>query len=180
MVMGPDGPSKLGTGDLSGGKRVAVFGLPGSYTPVCSAQHLPGYVAKTETLKAKGIDAIACISVNDPFVRKAWGDAHEVGDTVQMVAAPKGSFTQASGLTTDLSDLGLGERSERHSMIDDHGSVTAVNVERSVLDHDVSSADTLLSRARSAQPAARFSDSRLSRRAAASVTGSWQVLPIQM
>lgn len=147
MVMGPDGPSTLGTEELFGGKRVAVFGLPGAYTPVCSAQHLPGYVAKAEALKAKGIDAIACISVNDPFVMKAWGDAHEVGDTVQMVADPKCSFTQALGLTTDLSDFGLGERSERYSMIVDDGSVTTVNVEKSVLDHDVSSVDTLLSQA---------------------------------
>ena len=147
MVMGPEGPSKLSTDDLFAGKRVAVFGLPGAYTPVCSAQHLPGYVAKAEALSAKGIDAIACISVNDPFVMKAWGDDHDVGDTVQMVADPDCSFTQALGLTVDLSDFGLGERSERYSMIVDDGSVTTVNVEKSVLDHDVSSVDTLLSQA---------------------------------
>ena len=147
MVMGPEGPSKLSTDELFAGKRVAVFGLPGAYTPVCSAQHLPGYVAKAEALRAKGIDAIACISVNDPFVMKAWGDDHEVGDTVQMVADPDCSFTQALGLTVDLSDFGLGERSERYSMIVDDGSVTTVNVEKSVLDHDVSSVDTLLSQA---------------------------------
>lgn len=147
MVMGPEGPSKLSTDELFAGKRVAVFGLPGAYTPVCSAQHLPGYVAKAEALGAKGIDAIACISVNDPFVMKAWGDDHDVGDTVQMVADPDCSFTQALGLTVDLSDFGLGERSERYSMIVDDGSVTTVNVEKSVLDHDVSSVDTLLSQA---------------------------------
>ena len=147
MVMGPEGPSKLSTDDLFAGKRVAVFGLPGAFTPVCSAQHLPGYVAKAGALRTKGIDAIVCVSVNDPFVMKAWGDAHNVGDTVQMVADPKGSFTQALGLTTDLSDFGLGERSERYSMIVDDGSVTAVNVEKSVLDHDVSSVDALISQA---------------------------------
>ena len=147
MMMGPEGPSKLSTDDLFAGKRVAVFGLPGAYTPVCSAQHLPGYVAKAEALRAKGIDVIACISVNDPFVMKAWGDDHDVGDTVQMVADPDCSFTQALGLTVDLSDFGLGERSERYSMIVDDGSVTTVNVEKSVLNHDVSSVDTLLSQA---------------------------------
>ena len=147
MVMGPEGPSKLSTDELFAGKRVAVFGLPGAYTPVCSAQHLPGYVDKAEALRTKGIDAIACISVNDPFVMKAWGDDHDVGDTVQMVADPDCSFTQALGLTVDLSDFGLGERSERYSMIVDDGSVTTVNVEKSVLDHDVSSVDTLLSQA---------------------------------
>ena len=147
MVMGPEGPSKLSSDELFAGKRVAVFGLPGAYTPVCSAQHLPGYVAKADALRAKGIDAIACISVNDPFVMKAWGDDHDVGDTVQMVADHDCSFTQALGLTVDLSDFGLGERSERYSMIVDDGTVTAVNVEKSVLDHDVSSVDTLLSQA---------------------------------
>ena len=147
MVMGPEGPSKLSSDELFAGKRVAVFGLPGAYTPVCSAQHLPGYVAKADALRAKGIDAIACISVNDPFVMKAWGDDHDVGDTVQMVADHDCSFTRALGLTVDLSDFGLGERSERYSMIVDDGTVTAVNVEKSVLDHDVSSVDTLLSQA---------------------------------
>ncbi len=147
MVMGPEGPSTLSTDELFAGKRVAVFGLPGAYTPVCSAQHLPGYVGKAEALRAKGIDTIACISVNDPFVMKAWGDVHDVGDTVQMVADPDCSFTQALGLTVDLADFGLGERSERYSMIVDDGSVTVVNVEKSVLDHDVSSVDTLLSQA---------------------------------
>ena len=147
MVMGPEGPSKLSTDELFAGKRVAVFGLPGAYTPVCSAQHLPGYVAKAEALKAKGIDAIACISVNDPFVMKAWGDAHDVGDTVQMVADPTCAFTQALGLKVDLAEFGCGERSERYSMIVDNGSVTTVNVEKSIFDHEVSSVDNLISQA---------------------------------
>ena len=147
MVMGPEGPSTLSTEELFGGKRVAVFGLPGAFTPVCSAQHLPGYVAKAEALAAKGIDTIACISVNDPFVMQAWGDAHDVGGKVQMVADPEGSLTRALGLAIDLSDFGLGERSERYSMIVDDGSVSAVNVEKSILDHDVSSVDHLLSQA---------------------------------
>ena len=147
MVMGPEGPSKLSTNDLFAGRRVAVFGLPGAFTPVCSAQHLPGYVAKADALKAKGIDAIACISVNDPFVMKAWGDAHGVGDAVQMVADHDCSLTRALGLTVDLGDFGCGERSERYSMIVDDGTVTTVNVEKSILDHDVSSVDNLLSQA---------------------------------
>ena len=147
MHMGPDGPSSMSTDALFGGNRVAVFGLPGAYTPVCSTQHLPGYIAKADALKEKGIDMIACISVNDPFVMQAWGEAHNVGDEVMMVADNAGDMTRAIGLAIDLSEFGLGERSERYSMIVEDGTVTTINVENSIFDHDVSSVDSLLAQA---------------------------------
>ncbi len=144
MYMGPEGPASIDSNELFGGQRVAVFGLPGAFTPVCSAQHLPGFVERADALKAKGIDRIACVSVNDPFVMQAWGQANDAGDKVMMLADDKGAFTRAIGLEIDLSDFGLGERSQRYSMIVEDGSVTALNVEDSILTHDVSSVDTLL------------------------------------
>ena len=147
MYMGSEGPSTMITDELFGGKRVAVFGLPGAFTPVCSAQHLPGYVDRADALKEKGIDMIACVSVNDPFVMQAWGETHNVGDKVMMVADSVGDMTRAIGLAIDLSEFGLGERSERYSMIVDDGTVTTINVENSIFDHDVSSVDNLLAQA---------------------------------
>lgn len=147
MYMGAEGPSSTSTDELFGGKRVAVFGLPGAFTPVCSAQHLPGYVARADALKAKGIESIVCVSVNDPFVMQAWGEAHDVGEKVVMIADATGDMTRAVGLELDLSDFGLGERSKRYSMIVDDGTVTSINVENSILDHDVSSVDNLLAQA---------------------------------
>ncbi|MGI9302394.1 MAG: peroxiredoxin [Gammaproteobacteria bacterium] len=142
--MADSGPADLSSDDLFGGKTVAVFGLPGAYTPVCSAQHLPGFVTRADAFKAKGVDAIACVSVNDPFVMQAWGKDHDVGDKVTMLSDPTGDFTRAIGLELDLSDLGLGERSERYTMIVEDGVVKALNTEKSIFEHDVSSADALL------------------------------------
>ena len=147
MYMGPEGPASMSSDELFGGKRVAVFGLPGAFTPVCSAQHLPGYVKRADALTEKGIDMIACVSVNDPFVMKAWGEAHNVGDKVMMVADAAGDMARAIGLALDLSEYGLGERSERYSMIVDDGTVMTINVEKSILDHDVSSVDNLIAQA---------------------------------
>lgn len=147
MRMGPDGPAKVASQELFEGKRVALFGLPGAYTPVCSAQHLPGFVEHAESLKGKGIDAIVCVSVNDPFVMEAWGKDNRAGDKVMMLADSGGDFARAIGLALDLSDFGLGERSKRFSMIVDNGVVTTLNVEDSVLDHGISSAESLLAQA---------------------------------
>lgn len=147
LYMGSEGPLTMITDELFGGKRVAVFGLPGAFTPVCSAQHLPGYVDRADALKEKGIDMIVCVSVNDPFVMQAWGETHNVGDKVMMVADSVGDMTRAIGLAIDLSEFGLGERSERYSMIVDDGTVTTINVENSIFDHDVSSVDNLLAQA---------------------------------
>lgn len=126
------------------GKKVALFGLPGAYTPVCSEQHLPGFVKHADELKAKGVDTIACVSVNDPFVMQAWAQDHNVGDKVMMLCDPEVEFTKAIGLNLNLSDFGLGDRSERYSMLVEDGVIKALNVEESILSCEVSSVDALL------------------------------------
>lgn len=125
-------------------KKVVLFGLPGAYTPVCSANHLPGFVAKAAELKAKGIQEIACISVNDPFVMQAWGKEHGAEGKVTMLADADGAFTRAIGLSLDLPEFGLSGRSERYSMVVEDGIVKSINVEKSVLDHGISSAATCM------------------------------------
>ena len=129
------------------GKRVILFGLPGAYTPVCSTQHLPGFVEDADRLKAGGVAAIACISANDPFVMSAWGKEHGVGDKVMMLCDPEAAFTKSLGLSLDLSGLGLGERSKRWSMVVEDGVVATVNVEDSIFDAHVSGAANLLATA---------------------------------
>lgn len=147
MHMSAEGPKSIESGELFGGKRVALFGVPGAFTPVCSAAHLPGFVEHAERLKAKGIDSIVCVSVNDPFVMDAWGKANEAGDKVTMLADPRGEFARAVGLSVDLGDFGLGERAQRFSMIVEDGTVAELNVEDSVLEHGVSSAEAMLGQA---------------------------------
>jgi peroxiredoxin len=147
MYMSDKGPASIATGELFARKRVAVFGLPGAYSPVCSAQHLPGFVAKAGALKAKKIDSIVCVSVNDPFVMDAWGKDHKVGRDVLMLADHKGELTRAMGLQEDFSNFGLGERSKRYSMMVDDGKVTALNLEDSVFACGISSAESLVSQA---------------------------------
>jgi len=123
-----DGPQPTTSGEYFQGKRVALFAVPGAFTPTCSARHLPSYVDKAEELKDKGIDEIACISVNDPFVMRAWGDRDGSGD-VTMLADGNGAFADAVGLTMDGSKFGMGNRSQRYSMIVDNGVVEQLNVE---------------------------------------------------
>lgn len=139
-----DGVANIDIATLLKGKRVVLFGLPGAYTPVCSAYHLPGFVARADELKAKGIDAIGCISVNDPFVMQAWGKEHGADDKVMMLADADGAFTRAIGLSFDLPNFGLSGRSERYSMVVEDGVVKTINVEKSVLDHGISSAATCI------------------------------------
>lgn len=134
------GIANIDAGKLLKGRKVVLFGLPGAYTPVCSASHLPGFVAKAAELKSQGVDEIACISVNDPFVMQAWGKEHGAEGKVTMLADADGAFTRAIGLSLDLPDFGLSGRSERYSMVVDNGVVKTINVEKSVLDHGVSSA----------------------------------------
>lgn len=129
---------------LMEGKKVILFGLPGAYTPVCSTQHLPGFVKEADKLKADGVSAIACIATNDPFVMSAWGKEHAVGDKVMMLSDPDAVFTKALGLSLDLSGLGLGERSKRWSMVVEDGVVSTVNVEESIFDAHVTGAKNLL------------------------------------
>ena len=114
---------------LCAGKRVVIFGLPGAFTPTCSALHVPGYVAQADQIKAKGVDEIVCVSVNDAFVMGAWGKDQKVGDKVRMLGDGSGLWTKALGLELDLVAKGLGLRCERFSMLVDNGVVKALNVE---------------------------------------------------
>jgi peroxiredoxin len=123
-----EGPQPTTSGDYFKGKRVALFAVPGAFTPTCSARHLPSYVDKASELKSKGIDEIACISVNDPFVMAAWGD-RDGSDDITMLADGNGQFADAIGLEMDGSKFGMGKRSQRYSMVVDDGVVEQVNVE---------------------------------------------------
>ena len=141
--MTSEGPKEISTDELFAGKKVALFALPGAFTPTCSAKHLPGFIEKAAELKAKGIQAIACVSVNDAFVMDAWGKQQGSGDKVMMLADGSGDFTRAVGLELDLTKGGLGMRSQRYSMLVDNGVVKALNVEKPG-QFDVSSAESML------------------------------------
>ena len=136
------GPNTFNVADLVKGKTIAIFGLPGAFTPTCSAQHLPGYVQLADQLKAKGVDEIWCISVNDAFVMGAWGRDQKATGIVRMMADGSATFTQALGLEFDLVAKGFGVRSKRYSMLVQDGVVKQLNVESGGF--DVSSAETLL------------------------------------
>lgn len=123
-----EGPEAVQSSDFFAGKKVALFAVPGAFTPTCSAKHLPGYVEKAADLKAKGVDAIACTSVNDAFVMGAWNKA-DGSDDITMLADGSGDFAKALGLDADFSAYGMGTRSNRYSMIVDDGVVTEINVE---------------------------------------------------
>jgi peroxiredoxin len=128
-VATPDGPEQTTTGEFFGGRRVALFAVPGAYTPTCSARHLPSYVDKASEIKGKGVDEIACISVNDPFVMGAWGQRDGSEDIV-MLADGNGAFSDAIGLSFDGSKFGMGKRSQRYSMLVNDGVVEQLNVEQ--------------------------------------------------
>ena len=142
-TMTEEGMSDVSTDELFGGKKVVLFALPGAFTPTCSAKHLPGFVQKAGDLKGKGVDAIACLSVNDAFVMNAWGKDQNVGDNVMMLADGNAEFTQAMGLEMDGSGFGMGTRSQRYAMIVDNGTVTTLNVEEPGA-FEVSSAEAML------------------------------------
>jgi len=138
-----DGVQTKTTDELFGGKRVVLFALPGAFTPTCSAKHLPGFVNNFQAIKAKGVDAIACLSVNDAFVMDAWGKDQNVEDKVMMLADGNADFTKAVGLTMDGTGYGMGTRSQRYAMIIDKGVITALNVEAPGA-FEVSSAESIL------------------------------------
>ncbi len=142
--MGPEGPQPVSTDELFGGKKVVLFAVPGAFTPTCSAKHLPGFVEKAGEIKAKGVDTIACLSVNDPFVMGAWGKDQNVGDKVEMLADGSAAYTKELGTVLDLTERGLGVRSSRYSMIVDDGTVTQINLEDGG-GFEVSDADTIIS-----------------------------------
>ncbi len=142
-TMTTDGPKPMTTDDIFKGKRVAVFAVPGAFTPTCSARHLPGYTEHAAELKAKGVDSIVCVSVNDAFVMGAWGKSQNVGDEVTMLADGNGDFTRELGLEMDGSKFGMGKRSQRYSMIVNDGVVETLNVEAPG-EFKVSAADYML------------------------------------
>ena len=141
-IAAADGPKPTTTGDFFSGKRVALFAVPGAFTPTCSARHLPSYVDKAKDLKSQGIDEIACIAVNDPFVMAAWGKADGSSD-ITMLADGNGQFAEALGLEMDGSKFGMGKRSQRYSMLVNDGVVEQLNVEAPG-EYKASSAETLL------------------------------------
>ena len=142
--MTADGPAEITTDDLFKGKKVILFGLPGAFTPTCSAKHVPGFVQQYDAIKAKGVDTIACLSVNDAFVMGAWGKDQKVGDKVLMLADGSADFTKKLGLDLDLNALGMGVRSKRFAMIVDNGVVKHLAVEDAPGGLDVSSAEKTL------------------------------------
>jgi len=137
------GPNSFDIEKATAGKKIAIFALPGAFTPTCSAQHVPGYVKNAEALKAAGVDEIWCISVNDAFVMGAWGREQQTQGKVRMMADGSGTFTQATGLTLDLVAKGMGVRSQRYSMLVDNGVVKTLNIEAPGK-FEVSNAETML------------------------------------
>jgi len=137
-----DGPKPTTSGEFFEGKKVALFAVPGAFTPTCSARHLPSYVEKAGELKGKGVDEIACIAVNDPFVMAAWGKA-DGSEDITMISDGNGEFADAVGLSMDASKFGMGKRSQRYSMVVNDGIVEQVNVEAPG-EYRASSAETLL------------------------------------
>ena len=140
-----DGPKPVSTDEIFGGKTVALFAVPGAFTPTCSARHLPGFKDHAGDLKAKGVDAIACVSVNDVFVMKAWAKDQGVEGEILMLADGNGDFSRAVGLDFDGSKFGMGPRSQRYSMVVNDGVVEQLNVEQAG-QFEVSSADYMLAR----------------------------------
>ncbi len=138
-----EGVKEVDTGELFAGKKVVLFALPGAFTPTCSAKHLPGFVQKNADLKTKGVDLVACLSVNDAFVMEAWGKDQNVGDKVVMLADGNGEFTRAMGLEMDGTGFGMGQRSKRYAMVVDNGVVKSLEVEQPGK-FEVSSAEAVL------------------------------------
>ncbi len=142
-TMGPDGPGPLTTEEIFSGKKVVLFAVPGAFTPTCSVKHLPGYVQNADAIKAKGVDTVACLSVNDAFVMGAWAKDQAVGDKVLMLADGGAALTKSLDTVLDLTERGLGIRSRRYSMVVDDGVVSHFNLEEGG-GFEVSDAETIL------------------------------------
>ncbi len=143
-IMGEEGPKDIKTEDIFRGKKVVLFSVPGAFTPTCSAKHLPGFVGHADKLKAKGVDTIACMSVNDVFVMNAWGKSAGVGDKVMMLADGNGDYARALGLELDGREFGLGMRGQRFAIVVDDGVAKRVNIE-APREFKVSAAEHVLS-----------------------------------
>jgi glutaredoxin/glutathione-dependent peroxiredoxin len=129
-TMTKDGPKDVGTAELFKGKKVVLFSVPGAFTPTCDAKHLPGFVQQAGALKAKGVDTVACMAVNDVFVMNAWAKHSNVGDSVLMLADGNGEYAKALGLTMDGSRFGMGTRGQRFAIVVDDGTAQQVYVEQ--------------------------------------------------
>ena len=140
------GPNSFDLAKATAGKTIAIFGLPGAYTPTCSAKHMPGYVQNADAFKTAGVDEIWCVAVNDPFVMGAWGRDQKTGGKVRMMADGSAAFAQATGLTLDLTARGMGLRSNRYSMLVVDGVVKSLNIEAPGK-FEVSDASTMLKQA---------------------------------
>ncbi|MGA3302508.1 MAG: peroxiredoxin [Methylovirgula sp.] len=143
-VMTPDGPAPVTTSEIFKGRKVVLFAVPGAFTPTCSMNHLPGFIEHAAEFKSKGIDEIVVVAVNDVFVMDAWSKHSGAGGKIKFLADGSGAFAKALGLTLDLTDRGLGIRSQRYSMLVDNGIVKRLNIEDSVGKAETSGADTLL------------------------------------
>jgi len=142
-IMREAGPQSISTGEIFDGKRVVLFGLPGAFTPTCSARHLPGFLDRYDAFRARGVDTIACVSVNDVFVMDAWGKQQNVGDRILLLADGNADFTREAGLELDMTARGFGVRSQRYAMIVEDGVVMALNVEKPG-EFEFSDAETML------------------------------------
>ena len=142
-VINVDGPGSLSTEELFSGKKVVVFSVPGAFTPTCSKEHLPGFVEQADAIKAKGVDTIACMAVNDMFVMDAWGNSAGAGDSVLMLADGNGTYAAALGLELDASGFGLGTRGQRFALVVEDGTITQLHVE-APMEFKVSSAESIL------------------------------------
>ena len=143
MMASESGPEQVQTGEFLGAGKVALFSLPGAFTPTCSAKHLPGFVEKADAFKSKGVNKIVCMSVNDAFVMGAWAESQNASGTVEMLADGNGDFARALGLTMDGTGFGMGERAQRFSVIIANGVVKELNIEEPGA-FDVSSAEYML------------------------------------
>lgn len=143
-VMDGGSAKQVTTDEVFAGKKAALFGVPGAFTPTCSEQHLPGFIGHSDDLKAKGIDLVACTSVNDVFVLSAWSKQRGADDVITMLADGNGSFAKALGLDIDLSPFGLGTRSKRYAMVVEDGVVQYIAVEDSPPEHNKATAENLL------------------------------------
>jgi glutaredoxin/glutathione-dependent peroxiredoxin len=140
----PEGVKEVTTDEIFRGKKVVLFAVPGAFTPACSQRHLPGFVERAADIKAKGVDEIACVAVNDAFVMGAWGRDQKTEGRVRMLADGSGDLVRALGLELDLSKGGLGIRSQRYSMLVDNGVVKSLNIEKQPGQVDVSGAEAML------------------------------------
>ena len=144
MTLTEDGPKEIKGADLFTGKRVILFAVPGAFTPTCHKNHLPGYLEKMDDLKAKGIDAVACVAVNDMFVMDAWAKSTGADGKIVFLSDGSADFTKAIGMELDASGFGMGLRSKRYSMLVEDGVVKAINVEENPTEADVSGAPAMV------------------------------------